>query len=388
MLYYSLQQKAKVLAGAGTVNKIGEVIQEAGYKKPLLVYDEGIAQCGIADKVIGSIREAQIEYAIFDRVVPNPPDDVINEGGRLCKEWGCDCVIAVGGGSSIDTAKGIAVLQFNPGHDILDFADMSVTMNTCSGIISIPTTSGTGSELSNGIIVSNHLTDEKVPIVAYNAMSDVVILDAELTIGMPKGLTAITGLDVFSHAWEAYTTVLCSPVVEPVLEKVMQEVVTYLPRAIADGTDLEARERMLIAASLGGWGLFNCCANVGHSLGHVLGGVFHLPHGAACAYGAPAALKHVALGASKKIQRVGEILGATFDGSETPEQIGTKTAAAYITFRDEVVGLKPLSTYHLNPEDVIAVAPKVAVECFAQFTPVPVTVEAATIMLKEIVQSL
>lgn len=382
---YALSQKSKVLSGAGTVANIGEMVLEAGYKKPFVVYDEGIKTCGIADKVLAALAASGLEAVTFDKVLPDPPDNIVNEAADLCKSAECDCVIAVGGGSTIDTAKGVTVLRFNPGT-ILDYAKPDAVMCYCPGLISIPTTSGTGSELSNGIIISNHETNEKIPIVGYNAMSEYVILDPELTAGMPKGLTGITGLDVFSHAMEAYTTVLTSPIVAPICEKVMQDVVEYLPRAIADGQDLEAREYMLTSASLGGWMLANCCAHVGHSLAHVLGGAFHVPHGAACAYACPTAMRFIAPVVPEKLKKVGQILGASFDGTETPDQIADKTCAAYVKFRDEVVGLRPMSDYNIDPQAAIALAPNVAVECFAPLTPRPVTEEAAKAMLEEIFQ--
>lgn len=382
-LSFALEQKAKVLSGAGSVANIGEMVVEAGYKKPFVVYDEGIKNCGIAEKVVSCLKASGLETVEFDRTQPDPPDVIVEEAAEICKSNNCDCVIAVGGGSTIDTAKGVTVLRFNPGR-ILDYAKPDAQMCYCPGLISVPTTSGTGSELSNGIIISNSETGEKVPIVGYNAMSEYVILDPELTAGMPKRLTSITGLDVFSHAMEAYTTVLTSPIVAPLCEKVMEDVVEYLPRAVADGSDMEARERMLMSASLGGWMLANCCAHVGHSLAHVLGGAFHMPHGAACAYTCTAAMRFVAPAVPEKIRKVGQILGATFEGGETAEQIADITCAAYTKFRDEVIGLGPLSDYGIDKDQAIALAPNVAVECFAPLTPRPVTEADAKAMLEEV----
>ncbi len=382
-LNYALSQNSKVLSGCGTVASIGELVKEAGYKKPFVVYDAGIKACGIADKVLSALSEANIEAVTFDKVLPDPPDNIVEEAAELCKSAACDCVIAVGGGSTIDTAKGVTVLRFNPGK-ILDYAKPDAQMCYCPGLISIPTTSGTGSELSNGIIISNHETNEKIPIVGYNAMSEYVILDPELTVGMPKSITGSTGLDVFSHAMEAYTTVLTSPIVAPICEKVMADVMEFLPRAIQNGEDIEARERMLMDASLAGWMLANCCAHVGHSLAHVLGGSFHLPHGAACAYAFPAMLRFIAPAVPEKVKKVGEILGVSYDGTESIEEIAGKACSAYETFRDDVVGLKPLSDYNINPADAVALAPQIVAECFAPLTPRPVTEEDAKVMLSEI----
>lgn len=126
-------------------------------------------------------------------------------------------------------------------------------------------------------------------------MAEYVLIDPELTYGIPSFITVPTGLDVFSHAMEAYTTVLSRPMPDIVCEKIMEDVVEYLPRCIKEEVDVEARTRMLILASMGGWTLANCCAHVGHSLAHVIGAKFHVPHGAACAYAAPAMIRFISL---------------------------------------------------------------------------------------------
>lgn len=381
-LNFALTQRFKVVSGAGTLATLGEIITGAGYRKAFVLYDAGIRDTGIADKVLAVLKNAGIEAVTYDKVLSDPPEYIVEEAAELCKSKGCDCVVAVGGGSTIDTGKGVTVLRFNPGH-ILDYAKPDAQMQYSPGLISIPTTSGTGAELSNGIIISNSKTGEKNPIVGYNAMSEYVILDPELTTGMPKGLTAMTGLDAFSHAAESYTTVLTSPIVAPICEKVMQEIVEYLPRAMQNGQDTEAREHMLIASSLGGWLLSNCCAHVGHSLAHILGGELHVPHGAACAFTCPSALRFIAPVVPEKVRKIGEILGASFTGKETPEEIAAITGAAYKKFRDEKVGMPPLSTFHVTKEAAVALAPKVVTECFAPLTPRAVTEEAAREMYEE-----
>lgn len=158
-------------------------------------------------------------------------------------------------------------------------------MQVCRGLITIPTTSGTGSELSNGAIISDTEHNLKLPILCANCMSEYTILDPELTRGMPASLTMMTGLDVFSHAFEAYTAITANMMTDLVCEKIMETVIEYLPQVIKDGNNLAAREKMQAASSMGGWMLYNCCAHVGHSIAHVLGAHFHLAHGACCSYG-------------------------------------------------------------------------------------------------------
>ena len=305
---------------------------------------------------------------------------MVDAGADICKAESCDCVIGIGGGSSIDTAKGINILRFNDGK-ILDYA--TKPMKLCRGLITIPTTAGTGSELSNGAIVSDTVKDIKMPILCVNNMSEYTILDPQLTAGMPYRLTLFTGLDVFSHVAEAYTSILANPMADLVCEKMMETVVTYLPMVLEQPDNLAAREKMQCAASIGGWMLYNASAHVGHSLAHVLGAKFHIVHGAACAYGLPAVLRRIAVPLPEKVRYIGTLLGASYTGEETPEEIGQKAAEAYVTFTAKLQ-LPGIEDYKVSEAVLEELAEDVAAETFAGLAPIPVTKEAAKEMLKEI----
>lgn len=380
MVEYSFVQSVKVVTGAGSVAKTGEVLKDAGYKKAFLVYDLGMKQIGVIDKIEDSLKSCGIGYVEYDKVLPDPPADMVDAGADICKAEGCDCVIGIGGGSSIDTAKGINILRFNDGK-ILDYA--TKPMKLCRGLITIPTTAGTGSELSNGAIVSDTVKDIKMPILCVNNMSEYTILDPQLTAGMPYKLTLFTGLDVFSHVAEAYTSILANPMTDLVCEKMMETVVTYLPIVLEQPDNLAAREKMQCAASIGGWMLYNASAYVGHSLAHVLGAKFHIVHGAACAYGLPAVLRRIAVPLPEKVRYIGTLLGAAYTGEETPEEIGQKAAEAYAAFTAKLQ-LPGIEDYKVSETVLEELAEDVAAETFAGLAPIPVTKEAAKEMLKEI----
>ena len=199
---FTLYQKVKVISGRGSAKQIGSMIQEEGYCLPLLVFEEGLRNTGIIDVVENSLAESGISYHEFNQVKPNPTDMIVEKGARFCRQMKCDCVIAIGGGSSIDTAKGINVLRFNEGS-ILDYETKEV--KSCSGFIAVPTTAGTGSELSQGAIVSDSKTEQKKLIPTDSFENEYAILDPLLTQKLPANQTAFTGLDAFSHATEAYT---------------------------------------------------------------------------------------------------------------------------------------------------------------------------------------
>ena len=375
---YVFEQKVKMVCGWDSVNQLPALLKDEGFQRPLVVCDQVVRQMGLLERLEHLLKEAGMEAVVFDQVQPDPPAPVIDAGAALCREQHCDCVVAVGGGSTIDNAKGINLLRANEGK-ILDYAN-GKSYQTAGGLISIPTTAGTGSELSNGMIVTDPDSAQKLAIIAYG---DFTILDPALTATMPASLTVNTGLDVFSHAFEAYTSVLSNPMADAVCEKIMAEVYRWLPAAKADGADRTARQRMAVAASLGGWMLSNACAHVGHSLAHVLGAKFHMPHGLVCAYTLPVTMETIAPAVPEKVRHAGEILGVQFAGTETPQEIGAMTAQAYRRFRDGLLDGKAVS-FPIDAGNIQALAEEVVTEAFVGLTPLKVDLSLAEQMLRHI----
>lgn len=328
---FTLTQTVKILDEPGCLDKIGQLMKEEGFKKAFVVCDPGIVKLGISERAIKSIADQGLESVLYDKAQPDPSADIIDAGAEICKKMNCDCVIAIGGGSSLDVGKGINILRWNPGR-ILDYASPDAKMRLSTGLVSVPTTSGTGSELSNGLIVTNPLTGSKEPILAVEGMSEYAMLDAALTYGLPPQATAMTGIDVFSHACESYTSVLSNDLTDIICEKIMGDVAAYLPLAVRDGKNEEARRKMLALASLGGWMLACASAHVGHSFAHVLGAKYHIPHGLACSLSLPAVFGLLAEDETAKIRKVGAILGASFTGHEKPADIAEKTTSAFRQF--------------------------------------------------------
>lgn len=369
---FKLIQSVKVLSGTGSSSKIREIINEAGYKKVFVVTTKGRRQ--LAETLCKGL-----DYVVFDKILPDPPSDIVEEGAGLCRNEKCDCVLAVGGGSSIDAAKGINVLRFNEGS-IVDYT--TKPMKPCSGLIIVPTTSGTGSELSNGTIITDSNTGAKLPILCFNCMPEYTILDPELTVSMPESVTRDTGLDTFSHAVEAYTSVMSDATTGIICEAVMRTVVENLEEVCKNGKNIAAREKMQSAAALGGWMLYNNCAHVGHSFAHVVGASLHIIHGQACAYGLPSVLRLISSAVPEKVKRIGEILGAVFTGEESAEEIGFITAESYIRFT-ESVGLPEPPEQNISEEYLNELANKIVSEPFAGLTPVKIDKEQALKILKE-----
>ena len=374
MLLFTFVQNSKVLAFPGGVAAIGEVAKTAGYKKALIVHGHNVKKTGVIDNIIAMLSAAGVESCCFDKVEPDPPAPIVDEGGAFVREQGCDCIIAVGGGSAIDMAKAINVLRKNDGS-ILEY--IGKPYNPVDGLIAIPTTSGTGSEVSTAAVITDTVNDLKC--VLATAVPDYVILDPTLTVTMPANQTLYTGLDAFSHVAEGYTSIANNMIMDPICEKAMEMIVENLPLAVKDGTNMEARTKMHAAATLGGFALTNALAHVGHSLAHVVGAKTHIVHGALCGYGLPEVMKHLAPAMPHKIKKIGEIVGAVFDGTETPDEIAEKAGAAYKAFTASV-GLPPVTEWN-KTYDVDALADLVLAEPLAPLCPVPVTKEAAVTML-------
>ena len=205
---FTLLQEARILYGAGKVQETGALLRRLGVDKALVVCDEGVKKAGIVERVTNSLTQAQVEFALFDKVQADPPSEVVDEGAAFCRAERCGAVIAVGGGSSIDTAKGINLLRCNPGK-IMDYAGQKNEMKKAGGLVAVPTTAGTGSELSDGLVITSpeHV---KCPILATNAMAEYIVLDPLLTVRLPAGLTASTGMDVLAHSVESYTSTAAS----------------------------------------------------------------------------------------------------------------------------------------------------------------------------------
>lgn len=381
MLSYRLIQKTKVLAGRGMIARLPDLLTDAGFTKPCLVFDKGVEAAGIIKRITDILSRKGFSYHTYNKITADPVSDLVDEGAAIHKAGNCDCIVAIGGGSTMDAAKGINIMCHNDGH-ILDYAGNEDKMSPAGGLICIPTTSGTGSELSNWIVISDRETGAKHPINIINSMAEYALLDPELTVGLPPQITAATGMDVFCHAFEAYTSTQSSIATDLICEKIMETVIHYLPIAVDKGHDIVARERMMMASSYGGWMLVDGLVHIGHCIAHELGAAFHIPHGAACAYAFPAMVNHIALVESDKIRYVGELLGVTFTGTETYKEIAEKTTEAFLYFRDKLIKLRPFSDYNPDLTKVdLRMAQAILDDPITSLTPVPVTLEDVLYML-------
>jgi alcohol dehydrogenase class IV len=268
--------------GAGRIRELPDAVKAVGLKRPLLVTDPGLAKLPMIADAMVALRKAGLEVALFSDVKPNPVARNVDSGVAVLRAGKHDGVIAWGGGSGIDTAKAIAFMagQTRPLWDFEDVGDWWTRADPAgiAPVVAVPTTAGTGSEVGRAGVILNEETHQKKIIFHPQMMPRIVISDPELTVGLPRAVTAATGIDAFVHCFEAFCAPGFHPLADGVALEGMRLIHRYLPRACADGTDIEARAQMLAAASMGATAFQKGLGGV-HAIAHPVGSWFNTHHG-------------------------------------------------------------------------------------------------------------
>ncbi|RVT86700.1 iron-containing alcohol dehydrogenase [Rhodobacteraceae bacterium CCMM004] len=305
--------------GAGRLSELPGACAEAGMTRPLLVTDRGLAALPISARALDVLRAGGLAAEMFSGVDPNPHEGNVAEGLRALRDGGHDGVVAFGGGSALDLGKVLAFMagQTRPIWDFEDVGDWwtRADADAILPVIAVPTTAGTGSEVGRAGVITNSETREKKIVFHPRMLPQVVIADPELTVGMPPAITAGTGMDAFAHCLEAY----CSPHYHPMSQGIalegMRLVAENLPRAHADGNDLEARAHMMSAAAMGAVAFQKGLGAI-HALSHPIGAMHHTHHGTTNAVVMPAVLDFNRPAVEARLARAAAYLGIDggFDG--------------------------------------------------------------------------
>ncbi len=267
------------LMGIGAHKELGNQIKVLGGKKPFLCTDKGIVQAGIADEITKAIqKDTGVDVVVFDETVPNPTDTNVHDGLKVFQQNGCDMIVSLGGGSAHDCAKGIGIVATNGGN-IRDYEGIDKSSKAMPPFIAVNTTAGTASEMTRFCIITNTSTKVKMAIVDWRVTPNVAINDPLLMMGMPPGLTAATGMDALTHAVEAYVSTIATPVTDACALKAIELISENLRAAVANGADVEARDKMAYAEYLAGMAFNNASLGHVHAMAHQLGGYYDLPHG-------------------------------------------------------------------------------------------------------------
>lgn len=303
--YYS---PTEIIFGRGKLNETAKLAKGFG-NKALLVTGKGKSSVNTARRVLELLQGEGIETAHYDGAAPNPTTDLVTEGAEMAKKLGAEVIIGLGGGSAMDTAKAIAVEASHPGT-VWDYnCHTEGPTDKTLPVIAIGTTAGTGSQVTQCAVITRTKDKDKSAVWHRNIFSRIAIVDPDLTRSMPKTVTAQTGFDAFCHNFEAYLSINTSPMVERMALEAIAAIVEYLPKALADGNDMEARSRMAWADTMGGLTNANAGVTLPHGLGMQVGG--HCPqvtHGQALAAFYPAFTRYTYPAAVEKFAAVGRIL--------------------------------------------------------------------------------
>ncbi|WP_317137821.1 iron-containing alcohol dehydrogenase [Methanochimaera problematica] len=275
---YTFYNPKVALMGAGCVKDIGTQAKQIGGTKALIV--SGVSKHGeeLAKDIGELLKSSGVNFVIYAGAEPNPTDINVHKGADMYKSQNCDMIIAVGGGSPMDCAKGIGILATNGGK-IQDYEGAGHDLKPLPPLITVNTTAGTASEMTSFAVITDTSRHIKMALVDWRLTADVAINDPELMISMPPALTAATGMDALTHAVEAYVSTISTPMTDSAAIKAIELITQYLPKAVENGKDIEAREMMAYAEYLAGVAFNNASLGYVHAMAHQLGGFYNLPHG-------------------------------------------------------------------------------------------------------------
>jgi alcohol dehydrogenase len=301
------------LMGIGSSKETGEQVRALGGTKVLLVTDKGIVAMGMAEQIKAHVEAAGIDVVIFDGAEPNPTDKNVLDGLKVYQNEKCDSIISLGGGSSHDCAKGIGMVATNGGK-IHDYEGADKTSKAMPPFVAINTTAGTASEMTRFCIITNTDTKVKMAIVDWRCTPNIAINDPVLMVGKPSALTAATGMDALTHAVEAYVSTIATPITDACAIKAIELVAEYLRPVVANGENLEGRDKMAYAEYLAGMAFNNASLGYVHAMAHQLGGLYNLPHGVCNAILLPSVCEFNVIANPRRFADIAVAIGENIDG--------------------------------------------------------------------------
>ena len=370
MLQYTFSLPTKICFGAGSVSETAQYAQQLHMKKVMLVADQGVIRAGLTQEAEESLKAARIPYVIYDKIVPNPRDLHCEEGCMAAREAGVDGLIAIGGGSSMDTAKAIGVLLTHGGH-IQDWCGAGKLKQKITPLIAIPTTAGTGSEVTPFAVVTDSQTHVKLNIFDTKAAPDIALVDPSMLMGLPGPIMAATGIDALTHAVEAYTCKLAVPHTDAYAIYAVKLIARNLVRAVQE-RDAESCEAMMLGSTLAGIAFGYSDVAAVHCMAEALGGRYDLPHGVANAILLPTVTAYNLSADYKKYAEIAEAMGLAETGKSTYE-----TAEACVRGLEDLcraVGIEPMRSHkEIRLEDFPALAEAAMKNVSTPSNPKPMT---------------
>ncbi len=370
------------LMGRGCLKELAPLVKDLGFKKAMVVTDKFLNQSGVAGKVLAELESINLEYIVYDEVKPNPTIENVYTGVDVFKTNECDCLVSVGGGSPQDTAKAIGLYVTN-GGDIRDYEGVHKTKNRSIPIIAVNTTAGTSSEFTINYVITDKEREVKMVMVDKNSLVTISVNDPELMLDKPAALTAATGMDALTHAIEAIVTPGAYAVTDATALAAVEIIFNYLPRAVKNGHDIEAREQMTYVMFLGGIAFNNAGLGFVHAMAHQLGGVYDLPHGVCNAMLLPIVERENAKRDPRKFRAIAKAAGLDIAG-KTDEQCAEEVIKAIKALSKEVGIPSKLAELGVEEVDLNKLADNSLKDACAPGNPFQPTKEEVIEMFKEI----
>lgn len=308
--------------GAGARRMLADEFRGRGYVRAFVVTDKDLIRFGVAGKVTGVLDEAGVAYEIFSDLKPNPTVKNVQAGVEAFRRSGADAIVAIGGGSAMDTAKAVGIIAANPAFgDVVSLEGTAPTANRSVPVFALPTTAGTAAEVTINYVITDEANTKKMVCVDPKDIPAVAIIDAELMAAMPRGLTAATGMDALTHAIEGYITKGAWTLTDMFELKAVELIARWLPAVVENGADTEAREGMAVAQYIAGMGFSNVGLGLVHGMAHPLGAFYDIPHGVANALLLPYVMQYNMESSLVKFGDVARAMGVDTAG------MGTRQAA-------------------------------------------------------------
>lgn len=368
------QTPAMSIFGYESIKMLGEELKEREYKKALIVTDKGICEIGVADKLTAVMDQIGLDYVIYNKVKPNPTTTNVYDGIEELKKNNCDCVITIGGGSAHDCGKAISIVAENGGK-VQDYIGLNQAKKKGVDIIAINTTAGTGSECTQAYVISDEESHSKYGIRDKYAQATIAVDDYEIMMGLPKSLTAGTGMDALTHAVECLVSVNSFLLTDELALSAIKLVFQHLENAVNNPKSLEAREGMAVAQYLAGLAFGNGGVGLVHSMSHQLSAVYDLPHGLSNAILLPEVMKFNKKASTAKLAQMGRLLVPVQKEEITDEELAD-IAIAKIEELSQAVGTKiGLASLGVKRSDFKLLAEKTLMDGSIRNTPVKPTIE-------------
>ncbi len=359
--------------GAGAVKEIVNEINNRGFKKVFVASDPDLVKLNITSKVTSLLDQANIEYVLYSNIQANPTIENVQSGVKAFKEANADCIVAIGGGSSMDTAKAIGIINTNPEFsDVRSLEGVAPTKNPCTPILAVPTTAGTAAEVTINYVITDPENKRKFVCVDVHDIPVVAFVDPEMMSSMPASLSAATGMDALTHAIEGYITAGAWELSDMFHIKAIRLIAKNLRTAV--NNDPKAREAMALAQYIAGMGFSNVGLGVDHSMAHTLSAYYNMPHGKACATLLPTVMEYNASATSEKYRDIADAFGVENAYTMDLDQ-ARKAAIDAVRKLGEDVGINMSLKDVVPMEDIDSLSADALKDACTPGNPRPVSVE-------------